>query len=258
MIDPHLSADIFCTQVTEKKEHEYIVVHTPSGLTGKTQTKKLASRLPEITAFVKSILDQKNHLVATDLKDLKNTFSKIVKEQTPWYHKILAFFSKSYRSQAAETEKVLADVTKALNAAETHQIQSAGAFIHQQIKQHLEPYLSGKITQETDKKERPPLIVQLEPAIREQFPLASIDTSGIEKAAFDEYLRQALQGYTNHIGRPMHPEAPEWQAFRLEFMEAFAPAIKIDFTPSFIKTQKIPEVLLEALWAEFRRASIEQ
>lgn len=258
MIDPHLSASLFCTQVANKKEHEYIIVHTPSGLTGKTQTKKLASHLPEITEFVKSILKEKSHLAPTDLKDLKNTFSKIVKEQTPWYHKILAFFSKSYRDQRAEVDNVLTNLSKALVSADTHPTQSATALICHHVKQHLAPYLSGKITKETDKKDRPPLIAQLEPMIRKEFPLTSMDARRIEQIAFDEYLKEALQGYTKQIGRPMHPEAPEWQEHRAVFVEALVPAIKIDFTPDFIQSQKLSERLHEALWVEFRRASTEE
>lgn len=85
-----------------------------------------------------------------------------------------------------------------------------------------------------------------------------MNASRIEKIAFNEYLKEALQGYTKQIGRPMHPEAPEWEEHRLVFIQALKPAIKIDFTPGFLESQKISEVLHEALWVEFRRASTEQ
>lgn len=256
MIDPRTSAWMFCTQVNDRKKDEYIVVHTLSGLTGKTYTQKLASRLSEITDFVSSILKQKSHLKPTDFKDLKQSFSTIVTQQTPWYHKILAFFSTSFRQQQIKTQAVLTELTDALKLAETTQKLHATQKIYQHIKIHLEPYLSGKITKETDNKNRPPLIKGLEDMIQTEFPLANLDSAEIEKIAFDEYLRQALQGYTNTIDRPMHPEAPEWNKHKQEFIFAFTDAIKIDFTPKFIQSQKLSELLLNALWAEYRRANI--
>lgn len=256
MIDPHISASMFCSQVSDKKEHEYIVVHIPSGLTGKTQTKKLASRLPEITQFVKTILAQKAHLQPTDIKDLTNTFSKIIEQQTPWYHKFLAFISKSYRLQVLETKNVLASLSTDLTEVQTHQSQGATATICQHVKNHLEPYLSGKITKENDNKNRLPLVCQLEAIVREKHPLASLNTKRIEQIAFEEYLKEALKAYTNQLGRPMHPDAPEWQEHRRIFIKALIPAIEIDFTPGFIAYQKIPEALNKALWDEFRRANL--
>ncbi len=243
MIDPHTSTASFCQQASNSG---YLVVDKASGLAGRTFTKKLASSFTDITEFVGSIVAKKDELACDELLDLKNAYKKVCKSKIRWYHKILALVVPSYKNLIVSSQELEAQLERL----------TLFAFISIAVNVHLQPYLTGQITEATQNKRRDPLIDALEPAMQSKFPQGGFKRNLIEKFAFEAYIKHAAEHFIKQLPA-LVPDAPEWEDPVREIMEAVKKAVAIDFTPAFLARHTVQKEMLDALWGAIQKKNTE-
>ena len=226
----------FLKEVNALQSGEQLVVS--GNLTGRTTKKQEASSMIDINSFVKNIITNEKELNKKDLADLRQAYTKVCASKIHWYHKIAALFSKKYTTMLKDA----AAIPKAVEQ------KMAINIINDAVNTHLISYLTGAI-QPHSTKDRKPLIEALRLELQKMTPDHGLSDMEIETIACKTYLKISIAALSKALKRHIDPRGPESEQDRLFFINKFAEAAKIDFTPGFLSdTERVASMIEEALY----------